>query len=880
MKPRLIARIVNACCRWAWVVALAGMALGALSAVYTVRHFAITTDSINLISPDLPWRRDKAAFDEAFPRQSAAIVVVVDGTTPELAEWGTARLAARLAARSDSFKSVERPDGSQFFARNGLLLLPLADVATAMDQLIASQGFLGPLAADPSLRGVMGTLDLALEGVRQGETTLDKLARPLAELADALGRVAQGEPAFFSWQTLISGGPAGTRETRRFILVQPKLDYGALAPAARASHAVRAAARALDLSPQNGVRVRLTGEVQMEDEEFSTLTQHLWLMTFGTLGAVLVMLWLAVRSLRIIACIVITTVVGLLATAGLGLLAVGRFNVISVAFVPLFVGLGIDFGIQFSVRYRAERLVHRDLRDALTAAGSTVGGSLALAAGAIAVGFCAFLPTSYVGASELGVIAGAGMVIAFLLSITLLPALLTLARPGAETAEIGFAALAPLDRYLMSRRRRVLASGGVAAILCLILLPLVRFDFNPLHLRSLRVESTSTLMDLLSEPDETPNTIDVLAPSLAAADALAKRLAALPEVDHALSLSSFIPSDQAAKLALVKDASNLLDLTLNPLAVKPAPSDGETAQSLARTAGELRRTVGAATTAAAAAARRLAAVLDTLATGTPALRARASETLIRPLLVMLDQLRAALQAEAVTLRSLPPELVRDWIAADGRARIEVYPKGDSNDNRTLERFTAAVRTLAPAATGAPITILEAGRTVVSAFVQAGFWSLVAITILLAAVLRRIRDVAMTVIPILLMGLLTMASSVLIGPPLNFADIIALPLLFGIGVAFNIYFVVAWRSGATNLLQSSLTRAVLFSALTTATAFGSLWLSPHPGTASMGKLLVISLAWTLVTALLFEPALLGPPPRSQGTAAPRDPRELPAASRRP
>jgi len=880
VKPQLIARIVNACCRWAWVVALAGMAFGALSALYTVRHFAITTDSINLISPDLPWRRNKATFDQAFPGQNQTIVVVVDGATPELAEWGTARLMAQLVATADSFKSVEWPDGGQFFARNGLLLLPLADVETAMDRLIANQGFLGPLAADPSVRGVMGTLDLALAGVRRGETTLAKLARPLAELADALERVTQGKPAFFSWRTLIADRAPETRETRRFILVRPKLDYAALAPGARASRTIRAAALALGLSPENGVRVRLTGQVQLEDEEFATLTQHLWLMIFGTLGAVLIMLWLAVRSLRIIACIVITTLAGLLATAGLGLLAVGRFNVISVAFVPLFVGLGIDFGIQFSVRYRAERLVHRDLRDALTAAGSTVGGALALAAGAIAVGFCAFLPTSYVGASELGVIAGAGMMIAFLLSITLLPALLTLARPGAEAAEIGFAALAPLDRYLVRRRRLVLATAGIAAGLCLTLLPLVRFDFNPLHLRSPSVESMSTLKDLMAEPDETPNTIDVLAPSLAAADDLAKRLTALPEVDHALALSSFIPKDQPAKLALVKDASNLLDLTLNPLAVKPAPSDAETVLSLARTANELRRTVGAATTAAAVDAGRLAAVLDTLAAGTPALRARASETLIRPLMIVLDQVRAALQGEAVTLQSLPPNLVRDWIAKDGRARIEVYPKGDSNDNRTLERFTAAVRTLAPAATGTPIAIIEAGRTVVHAFVQAGMWSLVAITILLAAVLRRIRDVVVTVIPILLMGLLTMASIVLIGPPLNFADIIALPLLFGIGVAFNIYFVIAWRSGASNLLQSSLTRAVLFSALTTASAFGSLWLSPHPGTASMGKLLLISLAWTLVTALLFEPALLGPPPRSQGAAAPRDLSDSPAASRRP
>ncbi|HUI18057.1 MAG TPA: MMPL family transporter, partial [Alphaproteobacteria bacterium] len=740
MKPSLVAIIVNACCRSSWIVALTGLALGALSAFYTGQHFAITTDSINLIAPDLPWRRNKATFDQAFPGENLAIVVVVDGETPELAEWGATRLAARLAADAAPFESVERPDGGPFFARNGLLLLPLADVRTAMDRLIASQGFLGPLAADPTLRGVMDTLDLALEGVRRGETTLAKLERPLAGLADALERVTQGKPAFFSWRSLIAGRAPDTRETRRFILVRPKLDYGALAPGARASRAIRAAALALDLGPATGVRVRLTGQVQLEDEEFATLTQHLWLMSFGTLGAVLLMLWLAVRSFRIIACIVITTLVGLFVTAGLGLFAEGRFNVISVAFVPLFVGLGIDFGIQFSVRYRAERLVHRELREALTAAGASVGGALALAASAIAVGFCAFLPTSYVGASELGVIAGAGMVIAFALSITLLPALLMLARPGAEADEIGFAALAPLDRYLVNRRRRVLAIAGLAAVLCSTLLPLVRFDFNPLHLRSPRVESMSTLTDLLAEPDETPNTIDVLTPSLTAADELASHLAALPEVDHALTLSSFVPTDQPAKLALVKDASDLLDLTLNPLKVKPAPSDAEVGQSLARTADALRRTAQGAETPAAADARRLAAALDTLARAAPALRARAAETLIRPLGIVLDQVRAALEGEAVTLRSLPPNLVRDWRAADGRARIEVYPKGDSNDNRTLERFTAAVRTLAPNATGTPVAIIEAGRTVVSAFVQAGIWSLAAITFLLVIVLRRIRDV--------------------------------------------------------------------------------------------------------------------------------------------
>jgi uncharacterized protein len=857
-KSGLIVEVVGASCRRAWIVVMLGALLGVLGFVYTASHFAMTADSLELISPDVPWRKNKAAFEKAFPQQIDVIAVVVDGATPELAERAAAALAARLSIATDLFRSVRQPEGGPFFDRDGILLLPVAEVESMTNQLIASQPFLGPLAADPSLRGVMTSLSTALLGVEHGQSKLEDLERAIRAFAESLGNVVLGKAAFFSWQTLIAEQAAGTRLTRRIVLVQPKVNNDVLLPGEEASEAIRQAAGELGLERQNGVSVRLTGPVVLADEEFATLAEHAVPMAVGTALGVCFMLWLALRSARIIAAILVTTFTGLVITAGLGLLLVGRFSLISVAFIPLFVGLGIDFAIQFSMRFRAERLDHPELNQALVATGAKVGGSLALAAGAMAVGFFAFLPTNYLGASELGLIAGVGMLVAFVLSVTFLPALLALARPRPEQAAIGFAILAPVDRFLLHRRTSILAIAAGVAVISLALLPLVRFDFNPLHLRNPKTESVSTLMDLMSDPDRTPNSIDVLAPSLTAADALAARLASLPEVDRTLTLSSFIPDHQAEKLAFIKDASTLLDLTLNPIEVQPPPSDAETAASLAKAAAALRHAAGSATSRAAEEARRLSTILDTLAQGSAALRSRAADTLITPLSVMLDRLRTMLQAQPVTLETLPPDLVRDWVASDGRARTQVFPRGDSNDNRTLERFSRAVQAVAPDATGAPISIQEAARMIVHAFIEAGIWSFLAITLLLAIVLRRVRDVTVTLVPILLSGLLTLASCVLIGQPLNFANIIALPLLFGIGVAFNIYFVMAWRSGDTLPLRSSLTRAVLFSALTTATAFGSLWLSSHPGTASMGKLLIVSLAWTLVTALLFEPALLGPP----------------------
>jgi hopanoid biosynthesis associated RND transporter like protein HpnN len=862
VKPQLIDRVVSGSCRHAWLVALIGLLLAAGSVDYCIHHFALTADTDQLISPNLAWRRTSATFNAAFPQNDNVTAVVIDGATPEIADAAATRLSAALAVRKDVFYSVTRPDSGPFFQKNGLMLLPLPQVEKTLGQLTQAQAFLGPLAADPSLRGVMSTLSTVLLGVNQGQAKLSDIDAPMKSLTDAVGKIEAGKPAFFSWQTLLSGGDSpGPRLTRQFILVKPKLDFSALEPGAKSGDLIHQIARQQGLDAAHGVEVRLTGGVPLADEQFGSLLDRVWLMVGAMAGSILLMLWLAVRSVRIMACILGVTIIGLIITAAGGLLAVHRFNLISVAFIPLFVGLGVDFGIQFSVRYKAERLTHLDLRTSLVAAGRGVGGSLALAAAAIAVGFFTFIPTSYSGVSELGVIAGFGMVVAFVLAVTLLPALLTLVRPPGESAEVGFKSLAPLDVYLIDHRRRVLIGFGVTAVLCIAALPLLRFDFDPLHMENPRGEAMATVLDLMKDPDETPNTIDVLEPSLSAANAVATRLSALPEVAHALTLSTFVPDQQTEKLAAISNAALLLGPTIDPLLTQPPPTDADVVQSLQAVAVGLRQAAASPTADNGARddARRLADALQRLAAGPPQWRAQAAQTLVVPLGPLFAQIRALLQASPVTMASLPPELVREWVTPDGRARIQVFPKGDSNDNRVLVQFSKAVRQVAPNATGTPITIQEAGGTIVGAFVEAFILSFIATIILLLIVLRRVRDVILTTIPILLTGLLTLATCAVIGQPLNYANIIAFPLLFGIGVAFNIYFVIAWRKGETNLLRSSLARAVIFSALTTGASFGSLWLSGHPGTASMGKVLLISLFWVLVTALLFEPALLGPPP---------------------
>jgi uncharacterized protein len=561
---------------------------------------------------------------------------------------------------------------------------------------------------------------------------------------------------------------------------------------------------------------------------------------------------------KIISAVFVNLFIGLSITTAVGLMMVGSLNLLSIAFAVLFVGLGVDFGIQFSVRYRSERFKSDDLQTALEKAAEYSAIPLSLAAMATAAGFLSFLPTDYKGVSELGKIAGVGMLVAFFSSITVLPALLSLLNPPGEKEPVGYAFLAPVDHFLEKHRVIIIVGTLLIAVAGLPLLYFLRFDFNPINLRNPKVESIATFLDLRKDPNTGANAINVMTNSEADAKKIEARLAQVPEVLRVMSLDSFVPDDQPEKLKLIAQAARVLNPALNPESIDAPPSDAENVEALKGTAEMLRRTAGDAKEPGAVTSRRLADDLSKLAASSEATRNKTQAIFVSPLKIVLDQLKNSLQAQPVSLKTLPADLVNGWKAKDGLMRVEAQPRGDPNDNDTLRKFAGAVLAAEPTAIGGPVSILKSGETVVKAFIHAGLTALIVISFLLWLTLRRIADVLLTLVPLLVAGAVTMEICVLIGLPLNFANIVALPLLLGVGVAFKIYYVTAWRAGRTNLLQSSLTRAIFFSALTTATAFGSLWLSSHPGTASMGKLLALSLVTTLAAVLLFQPALMGKP----------------------
>lgn len=851
---RLVVALVGRSVRWPVATLLLCAVVTVFAAWLTVTRFTLDSDVSKLFPDDLGWRISERTLADAFPQRTDLVVAVLDGPDAARLDVATEALAERLRAQPQLFRSVQRPDAGEFWDRHGLLFLEEAEVAAVAERLIDGQALLGTIAADPSLRGLAEISRLMAEGLARGEAEPERVAGPLHALAAAAEAATREAVAPPDWRALMTGQAPRPAELRRFIMIQPTLDYAQLSAGAAASEVIRAEGRALGLAEQ-GVRLRLTGPVPMGDEEFATVADGAVLT--GVLSFVLVgvLLWMALRSWRLIWPLLALTVVGIFWTAAFGILAVGSFNPLSIAFAVMFIGLGNDFGTQYAVQFRAESARLGQVRPALIEAARVAGPGMTLATLAIGLSFFAFMPTDYRGVAELGLIAGAGMFIGWLLAMTMLPALMLLARPGREMREVGYPALRPVDQWLSRHARLAGTLALLLALFCAGASYWLRFDTNPINLRDPQAESVSTWRDLAQDPDTDPNTLEILAPNLEAAQALAARLDALPEVARATTLADFIPGGQEAKLFLIEDAAMLLGPALAPIPREP-PTEAETIAALREAALALAALRGAGPVAADA--RALAIAYNRLADGLPPGREALAEATLPGLIDTLRRVNLLLAAGPVTLETLPEELRRDWMTPDGRARIEIAPAplpDEPDETAQLRRFARAVQGVAPDATGLAISAVESSATIQGAFILSGVIAMTVVVLLLWVALRSLKLSVLAVAPLALAGLLTMAHCALLGPDLNLANIIALPLLFGMGVAYDIYFVAAWQQGRRDLLASPLNRAVIYSAVTNAAAFGALMVSPHPGTASMGVVLSISLVYSLACVMLVLPPLL-------------------------
>ncbi len=860
-------RLVDACRRAAVWVVIGVLAATGLSAVYTAKNLKLDTDPVHLLDPNLPFRQLQRDFYAAFPQLDDLILIVVDQGSAEHRRDAVHELAGLLEQHPSLFESVYQPQQDEFFDKYGLLYFDVEELWRLDERLAEWSPFLGTLVRDPSLRGFLSILTLALEEDPTPEQQ-KVLANAFALLSETIEAQRLGKPSTSSWkQAMLEDVTGKSDPSRGFLLAKSRLDYSSLEAAEGPLNFLHRHRTALE--QRFGVRIRLTGPIPIEAEERETVALGASLAAGVSLGLVAFVLIAGFRSLRLVGGMLSTLVVGLLWTAFFVVTAVGSLNFITASVPVLFIGLGVDFGIQFGLRYREEFARDGDHETALRRAVTGVGGPLTLAAVAAALSFFSFLPTSYRGFAEMGLIAGVGMCIALFANLTFFPAFLTvfpLAR-NSMTSSANMTENRSRNQSIAGsiiRYRRVILGVLVPVVVVAgVAVPRVQFDFNALHLRDPSTESVSTFQELLADPDTSPYVIQVLADSLPDAEALAENLRSVPQVDRVLTLSSFVPGDQEEKLAIIDEMALVLDPVLIPQAAIEPPGEQEEVQAMK----EFRAALGVHESRhlqgdLAKNLKALKQAIDDLfhdSGGSTLFVSDLRARLVGDFPQWLERLRGLLATDKMTLETLPESLTNHYSAQDGRVRVEIFPAENVEENQALRRFVSSVQQTAPGAIGSPVSILEAGQTIIDACRQATVLAIVVSALLLLAVLRRPGETLFVLLPLVLTLLLTVAVSFAVGIPLNLANVIALPLVLGLGIAFGIYLILRRREAGSRsidaVLRSSTSQAVLFSALTTMASFGVLGFSHHPGMASLGLLLLVVLSLAMLCALVILPALL-------------------------
>jgi hypothetical protein len=858
---RLAARWIEACAaRPRLVSSLLGAATLALGA-YAALHLGVNPDRNAMISGDLPFRVQQREFDRAFRWADDEFLVVVDADSASAAGRAAQALADRLGSL-DLFERVIVMGGGEFFDRNALLYLDVEELERFADRLAAVQPFLAEIARDPSLVGVCDLLRKAVEAHRDGIDLGMDLAAALDRVSGAVEAAAAGRGAPDPWSDALIGGELSESARHRVVALIARLDSESLLEAGPAIEAVRRAVRGLGLDATPGVRVRLTGSAVLNHEELAVVERQGRVVGVASFLLFSAAVFFALRKARIVLALVGSLVASLVWTNGFAALAVGHLNQVSVAFNVLIVGLGGELGIHFCMRY-AELIAHgRSRAQALSETGLSIGSSLFSSAGTTAIGFLVFLPTDYRGVAELGLISGAGVLLSLVSSFSVLPALLSLGgsgRPVLERPQRHW--ILRLEHVPVKHARPVRWLALAAAIGSAALVPHARFDHNPVNLRDPNTESVQAFVDLLSRSETSPWSVDVMMPDLASAQALARRLEALPEVKRALTLADFVPADQAHKREILATAA-LFAPTL-PASVTP-PTEGAEPAALDRLGRALAEAGGATPDARLAESQtRLARALEGLRSGHPgAAPDPGALALLRSNVVgsLPDQLRdlaLALEPDEIELDDLPAQLRDQMLAADGRARVQVFAVRDLSDSRAIEAFVDSVAAVAPNVSGPGVSLVEWGRVTSRAMQEALAIGLVCMLAFLFLLWRSVRDTLLAFFPLALAAVSAVAVMVLVGMPFNFANVIVLPMLVGMGVDNGVHLVHRHRTNPeeVDVLATSTARAVFYAALTTVLAFGSLAFAPHRGMAALGQLLTLGVALTLVCYVVVLPAVL-------------------------
>lgn len=843
--------------RYAWLLVISTLLLSSLSLYYVKDHLGVNNNSAEMLSPDLPFQKDTKRFDTAFPQNADTIIFIVEAATPEETAIASKQLLNSLKNSSHYFESSYIPEDNAFFRQQALLYLSPEELEKLASNLTDAQPFIGYLTQNYSLTGLFTILTQALE--QQDSVISQSLPALLNSINQAIINTIRNQSYHVSWQTILNPSKLANK-TRRIVIAKPKRDFHSMMPAAAAVKKAREITAQLSANMAN-LKIGITGDVVLQHEELESIGDGAVLSGIGSFILVFLILFRCFHSFKLLFATIITLLIGLSLTAGFAAIAIGHLNVISISFAALYIGLGVDFAIHVSLHYREGIAQKHSHFIAIKKALHSVGFSLFLCALTTSIAFFAFVPTDYKGVSELGLISGVSMFISLGLSLVFLPALLSLlnlkkAHAFENSNQTSWIKTVPL-RY----KKTIRSISILLAIACLFAIPYITFDSNPVDMRNPNSPSVIAFKNLLKSTTDSPYALNALCKNIEETHSLVQKLKQLPTVSNTVTLTDLVPSDQEDKLFTIEDLNMILGPQLSQFDSTLAPSDTPKVLS------EFQNTLSSVlkNNQSGISAEILQALSHSIgqyqaalqqSTDPAQLNKRLDDSILGLLPHTISTLSQSLTAYEFNLDSLPDYIRNQWLSPTGIYRVMILPKQDLNIPANLKQFALDVQSVAPAAVGLPVGDLASGQAVVNAFKMAFSFSFALITILLLLILKSLYKTLLVLGPLILASLLTCSVNVLLGIPFNFANIIALPLLLGMGVDSGIHIMHCLHEQLEDnqhILQSSTARGVMFSSITTMSSFISLALIPHFGIASMGITLAVGISFTLICTLIVLPA---------------------------
>ena len=835
--------------------------LALLSVAFTIISLDFHTERSDLVSSDLSWNARYATYKNNFPRWDD-VIIAVEGNVPNA-------VLQQLTLELNALPQIESADGG-FDTRNWPLMFRMAESDATFTEAAEQFAILQSVAHAVH---VNQALAVALQEFNQTdvEGQNDAMLQSLHVLLSPFIQTLQGNESAFSlpgwtrdddseqhWQ------PFTTRTGRiRLIFAQfADIEDGSASGNEHVLTATReTVARVLQpiagkVPADDSIEWGVTGIPAIEADETIQSIRDSTKSSILAVVLIALMLILTFRGWTVPAIAVIALFIGVAWGFGWATLAIGHLQLLSVVFTIILLGLGIDFALHLVARMQVERSITTDQSVIITHAFLAVGPGMITGAITTAAAFVAIAFTNFQGAAEMGIIAAGGIVLCLIAVMSCVPALLVVfqALPSQTEARSG------------TVNRRI--SKVVATIILIVAALLtagsvwlgigVRYDPNILNLQPPSIESVEWEQRLIADDASSAWAAIVLTDAEHASE-IANELQQLPTVATVDAAGRLAAANSAERLASISAMSS--DTSLPPI---PSGFDGLQLIMLQIEQAMLERSVGAAESSEVL-LQQLQVALATSQSLDDATRQiswqHLNESFVQQKPTFNEFIDAALSPRAVRPSDLPAALRSQWIGADGSYLLRVNPaESDVSvlDPTRLEEFVRSVRSVSPDALGPPIQIYESSRLIQSAYIRAAAIALPLIFLLLLFDFRSFLDAVLAMLPVILGFIGTFGLMRIAGVPLNFANMIVMPIILGIGVDAGVHVVHRWRSEPTGQppgMSGGTGRGITLTMLTTMIGFGCMMIAEHRGIRSLGFVMVAGLTVTLMACWTVLPAAL-------------------------